>query len=306
MRGTGVSVTYELDVRHTLTSYLHCLGDFFYLIDQNLTFDGVFEMAPHPMYSIGYAGFYGIALMTASYKVLFISIIAHAAQFVFLTLVEEPHIQATYNPAPPRRTRHNSDKLGQDDRPLTAHSDTPFAEGGAIYDSVQQPAPMHHIVGPLNTDFHRSIDVTVVLLSFYMFCMATLTADTLAVRTLFFINAFAWRLWYALGLGYILDRQSKKKNWTRHFIKHGDTKEEAWRQWKSLYHLSMTMSHASLAAAAWKTYSLPHDWYIGLTLLRHVLGVGLITLQLWTAMSIYDSLGEFGWFCGMTLLVRIE
>src|ERR1051326_2745155 len=79
-------------------------GDFFFLIDQSLTFDGVFEMAPHPMYSVGYAGYYGISLMAASYKVLFISILAHAAQFAFLVFVENPHIEKTYN-SPPRGKR---------------------------------------------------------------------------------------------------------------------------------------------------------------------------------------------------------
>jgi phosphatidylethanolamine N-methyltransferase len=74
------------------------------------------------MYSIGYAGYYGIALMTASYKVLAISIIAHAAQFAFLSIVEEPHIEATYNPAPPRRTRHNSGEVAHEDRPKTGQS----------------------------------------------------------------------------------------------------------------------------------------------------------------------------------------
>lgn len=47
-------------------------------------------MAPHPMYSVGYAGYYGISLMMASYKVLFVSLAAHAAQFAFLTFVENP------------------------------------------------------------------------------------------------------------------------------------------------------------------------------------------------------------------------
>ena len=47
-------------------------------------------MAPHPMYSVGYAGYYGISLMMASYMVLFVSLFAHAAQFAFLTVVENP------------------------------------------------------------------------------------------------------------------------------------------------------------------------------------------------------------------------
>ena len=72
-------------------------GDFFFLIEASLTFDGVFEMAPHPMYSVGYIGFYGTALITKSYTVLFVSLLAHAAQFAFLFFVENPHIEKTYN-----------------------------------------------------------------------------------------------------------------------------------------------------------------------------------------------------------------
>jgi phosphatidylethanolamine N-methyltransferase len=193
------------------------------------------------MYSIGYIGYYGIALMMASYRVLFISLIAHAAQFVFLSVVEQPHIDRLYNPPAPRRMRQDAETPGHKDRPTSAQSDIPFADGGAIYDSIKRPAPMHHIVGPQNTDFHRSIDVAVLLLTFYVICLAVFTPNTTAVRLLLFVNAVVWRLWYALGLGYILDRQSKKQNWTRHFIKYGDTKEEAWRQWKNLYHLSMIM-----------------------------------------------------------------
>jgi phosphatidylethanolamine N-methyltransferase len=273
------NVWVKLDAHRVVKDYAWYWGDFFFLIDQELTFDGVFEMAPHPMYSVGYAGYYGISLMAASYKVLFISIIAHAAQMAFLIFIEDPHIEKTYNSPPPRK---RSQDLADPDDSLTK----------------DEPSPLHRIMGLQNTDLHRVIDLSIFLLHFNVLLLVTLTPSTPIYSVYFLINAVIWRLWYTLGLGFILNRQSNKKSWTRHFIKFGDDPQEAWRQWKGIYHLSMHMCYSSFCAVAWKMYHIPADWNYGFTLLRHVVGVALIALHLWTVVSIYDSLGEFGWFYG--------
>ncbi|KAJ4390777.1 deoxyhypusine hydroxylase [Gnomoniopsis smithogilvyi] len=274
------NVWVKLDAHRVVKDYAWYWGDFFYLIDQELTFDGVFECAPHPMYSIGYAGYYGISAMAASYEVLFISIAAHLAQLAFLVVVENPHIEKTYNPPTPRpRSESDLDKTVDDvDR--------------------EALAPVHNILGLSNIDLFRSTDYSVILASVYVAILALATPSTPTYQFLFFVHAMLWRLWYCIGIAILLTQQSKEKMITRHFVKYGDSPQEAWRQWKGLYHFSMTLSVTSFAAVCWKMYSLPDDWAHGWVLLRHVIGVSLIALQIWTFVSVYDSLGEFGWFYG--------
>ncbi|KAH9943892.1 phosphatidylethanolamine N-methyltransferase [Amylocystis lapponica] len=68
-----------------------------------LVFDGVFELAPHPMYSVGYAWYYGFSLIVGSYLVLFVSLAGHAAHL-------NPHIERTYGQRKP--LAHRSPILG--------------------------------------------------------------------------------------------------------------------------------------------------------------------------------------------------
>lgn len=310
----------KLDAHRVVKDYAWYWGDFFYLIDQELTFDGVFEMAPHPMYSVGYAGYYGISLMAASYKVLFISIIAHAAQFVFLVYVENPHIDKTYNPPPPRKRSVGQDQpvsnsttsspatsKAPQEQPSPSSNDLPNAPPTIVDETVpyapiiyssRPPPSVHNMFGLRNIDLYRTADSSVFLVQFLVFSLTVLTPSTPWYQVLFVANAAWWRIWYSVGIGYLLTRQSKSKAWTRHFVKFGEGPQEAWRQWKGTYHLSMVMCYASFIAAVWKVYTFPADWNYGLVLLRHVLGVSLVVLQIWTSTSIYESLGEFGWFFG--------
>lgn len=96
-----------------VTDYAWFWGDFFFVKSSHETdrknlgdkddsennqyySSGIFSFFPHPMYTIGYAPMYAASLITRSYLLLLVSLMAHASQIAFLVLVEQPHIDALY------------------------------------------------------------------------------------------------------------------------------------------------------------------------------------------------------------------
>ncbi|CAG8689792.1 368_t:CDS:2, partial [Cetraspora pellucida] len=283
------------DAHRVVKDYAWYWGDFFFLVDQSLTFEGVFEMAPHPMYSVGYIGYYGISLMMASYTVLFVSLAAHALQLAFLSFVENPHIDKTYNPPTPLNA-----KLTKLAIPNT----------NASNDTIQPSIPdlsltlSHRFRRDLivfkNFDPLRSNDLFVVIIIVYATIIPLLIAGASDkfVKIFFFIQCVAWRIFHSYILGAILYYQSKEKFLTKHYIKFGGTVGDAFVNWKSIYNLSLCMTYATFICAAWKMYYFPKDWTYGMVLLRHTFGALLIALHIWASVSVFEGLGDFGWFYG--------
>ncbi|KAG0203149.1 phosphatidylethanolamine N-methyltransferase [Mortierella sp. GBA30] len=301
----------KLDAHRVVKDFAWYWGDFFFLIEQSLTFDGVFEMAPHPMYSVGYAGYYGISLITASYMVLFVSLFAHAAQFAFLTTVENPHIDKTYNPplVHKKRTAVLSEKALESSASSTLIASSDIASADVDQTATLVPCGSKDMYSTYfrrdlivfkNFDIFRSNDVFVVLIIFYATVVPLLVSNMgpRFINFMIVVQALLWRVFHSYVLGAVLSQQSVNKFYTKHFIKHGGTVQDAFQSWKSIFNLSNSMTYATFFLAAFKMYTIPDDWTYGTVLLRHVLGLALIGLHIWASVSVFEVLGDFGWFYG--------
>ncbi|KAI9102439.1 phospholipid methyltransferase-domain-containing protein [Phlyctochytrium arcticum] len=265
----------KTDAHRVVKDFAWYWGDFFFLVDASLTFDGVFEMAPHPMYSVGYIGFYGTALIAQSYWVLFISLAAHASQMAFLHWVENPHIDKTYNP-PTSSTGVKADRdlLGQ-------------------YFS-------RDMVGLGNIDWCRSSDLHTVAFILYSVVAAIMIGpiDSTAKFWFYVGQTLVWRFIHTYILGAVLYGQSTSRFWTRHFVKHGETPRAAFEHWKVVYNTTQVMTYVSFVITAIRLCNFPETISEGTFLLRATLGVLFIVLHIWIAVSIFEVIGTSGWFYG--------
>ena len=293
----------KVDAHRVVKDYAWYWGDCFFLCLQSLVFDGVYEVAPDPMYSIGYAGYYGLSLLTGSYTVLFVSLAAHASQLLFLVLFENPHMERVYGEKRPIAARVSHKHSGGAEAP-------PPPPESASPETIAHD--LHHrlfrsdAVIFSHLDLMRATDFLLVVA--FVYATVPLVLYNVGPRTALVLlcgNALGWRVYHTFGLGAALAAQSRNAWIVRHFLKFypfadaRDAVYEAFAQWKAIYNTSLVMVYASFAMLAYRCYTpVTEAWPAGTALLRHVLGVLLILLHVWSARSSYRVLGPFGWLYG--------
>ncbi|KAI9208427.1 phospholipid methyltransferase-domain-containing protein, partial [Polychytrium aggregatum] len=257
----------KVDAHRVVKDFAWYWGDFFLLIDSSCKRDGVFEMAPHPMYSVGYIGFYGAALIAHSYYVLFVSLATHAGQFVFLRLVETPHMNRLY---------------GDD--------------GDRDRETIQKYF-RRDLVVVKNFDFFRATDLFTAIIALYSIGSA-LVLGPIDHQYDWKVQAVGWKVAHTVILGLILHLQSRSKFWSRHYIKFGDTPKEAFNNWKTIYNLTQSMIYLSFSICAFRVYEIPESFSYGYILLKHTIGVVMIVFHIYMTLSSYQAIGDVGWFYG--------
>lgn len=260
------------DAHRVLGDFGWYWGDFFFLIDADLTFDSVFQMFPHPMYTVGYSFMYGVTIITRSYTMLYLSLFAHFAQLAFLALFEEPHIKRTYG------------SMVRDPDP---------GRTKILYDT-QYGYFRRDLIVFKNMDLARSADLMGIVIGAYTLGLFLLPLHP----AIFVFQAVAWRAFLSGGLGLVLHFQGTQQWYTKHFLKRGDTRQDAFENWKSLYNFTLTMTYLVFFFACLKVYQLPTSFRDMRWITTQTFGVILILLNLWSSVSTYEVLGEFGWFYG--------
>ncbi|OUM61132.1 hypothetical protein PIROE2DRAFT_20987 [Piromyces sp. E2] len=259
----ALNIWVKHDAHRVVKDFAWYWGDFFFLVDSNLTFDGVFEIVPHPMYSVGYIGYYGSALMTKSYLVLFISLLIHALQLGFLVFVENPHINKIYG------------------------SNNPQRPTGIELEKLRQYFNNKDAIGFFRLDLYKSSDILCVVVCaitvIYTFAVDRSSKMPIAM-------CWVWRLGSSLGVGIVLYFQSKFNSWNKHYIKNGQSIREGFQQWKNIYNFIICITYVSFLAYAIRNYTLPDQWTYGTVLLRHTVG--------FVSTEVYEVLGDYGWFYG--------
>lgn len=264
-----VSLWAKVDAHGVVGDYAWYWGDFFYGKDCELIFGGVFNMFPHPMYTIAYAWYYAAFFVTRNPAVAVMGIIAHLSQMAFLVLVETPHMDKIY---------------GSEDYE-TADREELARQG---YVSDKEPVFLYNI----DLTSAHGVGLCVTLIYITLFHMLDID-----VRW-FVAHAVLWRVVYNGVCGLLLHRQSVSESWTARFLKAGKTRQHAFEQWKRLYNLVLTITYTSFALCGMRLFKPPEQLFNPEFLACLAVATASFALQYWSSTSTWRALGPTGWYFG--------
>ncbi|AYU81532.1 Phospholipid methyltransferase family protein [Leishmania donovani] len=264
----------KFDAHRVIGDFAWYWGDFFFLLDKNLTFDGIFQMFPHPMYTVGYAFMYGVPVMAKSYTLFYMSVFGHLCQLAFLAFVENPHIDRTYNvlssPTPEEQQRH-----------------------AVLYGNGSEAYLEHNeLVVLMHFDIFRASDLLLALTIIYL--LATLLLPLPA--WVYAAHVMAWRLFHNGFLGYLLKRESCEKWFSRNYA----SPQAAFNNWKRIYNASVTITNLSycLCAVKYFTWAMPLFSSGEARCFVMIVGTLLVGINAYVSWSIYEAIGDYGYFYG--------
>lgn len=273
----------KVNAHNTIKDYAWYWGDFFFrqYNNEELIFDGVFEMFPHPMYSVGYIGYYGFALISKSYTVLIVAVFGHFWQMIFLHFIENPHIDKIYGPS---------------------ENDTAFAKIIKLKDlkNFDNAKPL---VGLWNFNWLRASDwINVIITVTYAILVPLIasTSSSLLAHSVLFYLTLAIKLVESISIDSLLVLQSYYKTFTKYHLSNNIPVEKSLNNWAVLYNSLINLTYSSFFG--FNLYLLARNsdilFLIDYLYLRIFLGTTLVLTQVWINTSIIDLIGYFGWFYG--------
>ena len=272
----------KMDAHRILGDFGWYWGDFFFKVDKEMVFDGVFQMFPHPMYTAGYGFMYAAPIFAMNFMIYYVTLFSHGCQILFLIFVEEPHIDKIYG---------NPDMAEDPNRVYIL-----FNSKTGYFRSVKE------CIFLFNLSLSRVADISLVLLVTYNIILCILSVQ----RWFFVSNVIFWRLFQTLGLGFLLYYQGRDRSWTNRFLQEGKTNQDAFQCWKMLYNMAYTMNVISFAVCCWVFAEIPDDWWTHAFLCRFLTGVLLLGIGFWGNMSSLETLGLFGWFYGDFFIKEVD
>lgn len=277
----------KVNAHNTIKDYAWYWGDFFFrqINNEDLIFDGVFEMFPHPMYSVGYIGYYGFAMIAKSYTVLVCAVFGHFLQMVFLHYIENPHIDKIYGPSAYQTSLMEVMKL----KDLTNFDNSKPLVGIANFNVWRA------------SDFINLINVfTYAILIPLLASFAGSNVGPVG-KVLFYLTVMIKAV-ECISINLVLALQSKYKLYTKWFLSNNIPISKSLNNFAVMYNSMINLTYASFfgmnlyRVTNWEvaTDLLTSDHF----LLRLFLGTILILTQAWINASIIDLIGYFGWFYG--------